>query len=127
MHATHSSASVVLLAEGRPPERPATSTRRAALWRCALAAATAAMAGLLPGATVVALLGATVVALLAALREALADSRSAALRDALLALLAPGEALVALLPAARATRLLAAAAEARAATPFSALAFRAFC
>ena len=66
------------------------------------------MAGLLPGATVV--------ALLAALREALAASRSAALRDALLALLAPGEALVALLPADRATRLLAALREALPAT-----------
>ena len=98
MHATHSSDTV---ARGRTPQTPRTSTPSAALWRCALAAPTAAMAGLLPGATVV--------ALLAALREALAASRSAALRDALLALLAPGEALVALLPAARATRLPAAA------------------
>ena len=53
MHATHSSATV---AKGSTPQTPATSTPSAALWRCALAAATAAMAGLLPGATVVALL-----------------------------------------------------------------------
>ena len=74
------------------------------------------MAGLLPGATVV--------ALLAALREALAACRSAALRDALLALLAPGEALVALLPAARATRLPAALREALAAKPKGFMLFR---
>ena len=110
MHATHSSDTVV---KGRTPQTPNTSTRRAALWRCALAAATAAMAGLLPGATVV--------ALLAALREALAASRSAALRDALLALLAPGEALVALLPADRATRLPAAVRVALAAPPIGAM------
>ena len=115
MHATHSSDTVTVV-KGGTPQTPRTSTPSAALWRCALAAPTAAMASLMPGATVV--------ALLAALREALAASRSAALRDALLALLAPGEALVALLPAARATRLLAALREALAATPIGAMALR---